>query len=358
MNQTDNDYYQTLGVGRNASADEIKKAFRRQAIKNHPDQGGDETKFKQLNEAYEVLSNPDKKQRYDQFGKAGLGGRQQAPPGGGFTNAQGFQFEFGDLGGFGDLFGNLFGGSAGGRRRRTTASELEMALDLSFREAVFGVEKTVKVTLDDQCQTCKGKRAQPGSEIKDCSSCKGKGQVNQTIQVPFMGRVNQAVPCSVCAGTGNLILEPCQTCKGRGVAGQEKKIKIAIPAGVEDGMAIRLAGQGEADASGRAEDLLVHLRVRPDKHFTRESDLILSEQSIGMVEAALGAELEVETVDGPVAIRIPAGTQSGTDFKLTGHGAPRLNAKGRGDHIVSLTVVTPTRLSRRQRKLLEELAAD
>ena len=356
MNRNDPDYYQVLGVGRNASADEIKKSFRRQAVKHHPDQGGDEVKFKQINEAYEVLSNPDKKQRYDQFGKAGLGGQRQAPPGGGFTNQQGFHFEFGDLGDFGDLFSNMFGG--GGRRRpRTTARDLEMALDIDFMEAIFGVEKTVELDIDGQCTTCKGSRAKPGSEVKDCTTCDGQGEVIQTIQVPLMGRVNQRVPCSACGGSGHLITDPCTTCKGRGVAAQSRKIKIEIPAGVEDGMVIRLAGQGEANAQGQSRDILVQLRVKPDKQFTRESDLILSTQAIDMVEAALGAELSIDTVDGPISIRIPSGTQSGTDFKLAGHGAPRLNGRGRGDHIVSLTVLTPTRLSKKQRKLFEELSA-
>lgn len=355
MNKNDPDYYQILGVGKNASPDEIKKAFRRQAVKNHPDQGGDEAKFKQINEAYEVLSNPDKKQRYDQFGKAGLGGRGQAPPGGGFTNQQGFEFEFGDLGDFGDLFGNLFGG--GGRRRsRSRARSLEMSLEIDFMEAIFGVEKTVELELDDQCPICLGRRAKPGSEVKDCSTCNGQGEVIQTIQVPLMGRVNQRVVCSVCAGSGDLISQPCENCKGRGVSAQKKKIKIDIPAGVEDGMVIRLAGQGETDAKGHSQDLLVQLRVKPDKHFTREGDLILSAQAIDMAEAALGTELSVDTVDGPISIRIPPGTQSGTDFKLAGHGAPRINGRGRGDHIVNLTVLTPTRLSKKQRQLLEDLA--
>ena len=356
MNRTEDDYYQALGVGRQASADEIKKAYRRQAVKHHPDQGGDESKFKQINKAYEVLSNPDKKQRYDQFGKAGLGGRQTPPPGGGFTNAQGFQFEFGDLGGFGDLFGDLFGG--GRNRTRTAPREVEMALEIDFLEAIFGAEKTVEVRLDRQCETCSGRRAKPGSDIKDCGTCKGRGVLNRVIQVPLMGRVNQQVACSVCVGTGDLILDPCPTCKGRGVSEQKKRIKIAVPAGVEDSMIIRLAGQGETNAKGQSNDLLVQLRVKPDKQFTREGDLILSSESIGMVEAALGTDLSVETVDGPVSIRIPAGAQSGTDFKLAGHGVPRLNGRGRGDHIVSLTVTTPTKLSRHQRKLLEELAVD
>ncbi len=355
MNRTEHDYYEALGVGRNASVDEIKKAYRRQAVKHHPDKGGDEARFKKINVAYEVLSNSDKKQRYDQFGKAGLGGHPQPPPEGGFTNDQGFQFEFGDLGGFGDLFGDLFGG---GRRSRAAPREVEVAIEIDFREAIFGVEKTIEVRLDSQCVTCQGRRAKPGSEVKDCGTCRGRGVLNRAIQVPLVGRVHQQVACSVCAGTGNLILDPCQTCKGRGVAEQNKRIRIAIPAGVEDTMVVRLVGQGETDAKGQAQDLLVQLRVKPDKQFTREGDLILSDQSIGMTEAALGTELSVATVDGPVSIRIPPGTQSGTDFKLAGHGVPRLNGRGRGDHIVSLTVLTPTKLNRRQKQLLAELAAN
>ena len=357
MSQTKEiDYYEVLGVDRNASADEIKKAFRRQAVKNHPDQGGDEAKFKRLNQAYEVLSNPDKKQRYDQFGAAGLGGQgQPGSSGAKWQNAQGFDFRFGgadfDLG---DIFGSFFGGRQSGQGQARPA-DAEVSLEIDFAEAVFGIEHDVSVSLDDVCLDCDGRRASAAADIKKCSVCQGKGQVQQTIRSP-LGPITHASACRNCAGSGEIVSQPCRGCNGRGVVTKSKKIKIAIPGGVEDGTIIRASGEGPKDRHGRAGELYLLLRVRPHKQFTREGNLILSQQSISMVAATLGAEIDVETIDGPVTIQVPPGTQSGTDFKLAGHGVPRINSQDRGDHIVSLTVEIPTKLNRQQRDILSQFA--
>ena len=346
----DRDYYQILGVGPDASVDEIKKAYRRLAVKNHPDQGGDEEEFKQINLAYEVLSNPDKKQRYDQFGEAGVGsqgGFNQKD----FTNTQGFSFNF-DGTDFADILGSFFRQRPGDGQATTTARTV---LELGFKEAIFGVDKNLELKLADVCDTCQGQRAENKTDIKTCQTCNGRGQLVRTLNTP-LGPIKQQAACRPCRASGQLITKPCRSCRGRGVKEQIKTIKISIPPGVDDGIVIRLDNQGPKDRHGRAADLLVILQVKPHKFFTREGDLILSEQSISMVDAALGADISVETVDGPVDIRVPAGTQPGTDFKLSQKGVPHLNSANRGDHIVNLTVDIPTKLTRKQRKILTELA--
>ena len=277
------DYYEVLGVTKAASADELKKAFRRAAIEHHPDKGGDEAKFKEVNEAYEVLSNSEKRQRYDQFGHAGVGGASSGggSPFGGFQG-QNVNFDFSDLGGFGDLFNSFFGGAQRQRRGR----DLQTIVELSFEEAVFGTEKEVKIS-------------HRSANVKD------------------------------------------------GI------LKLKVPAGVDDGNTIRLREHGEHISDGPAGDLYVQIRVRPHKMFTREGSLILSAVHISMIDAALGTEIDVQTVDGQVRMKIPAGTQSGTDFKLSGHGVP-VGQDRRGAHIVTIVVDTPTKLSKRQQELLEE----
>lgn len=281
------DYYEVLGVQKGASADELKKAFRRAAIEHHPDKGGDEAKFKEVNEAYEVLSNPEKRQRYDQFGHAGVGGAAGGPGGNPFGGFQGqnINFDFSDLGGFGDLFNSFFGGAQRQRRGR----DLQTIVELSFEEAVFGTEKEVKLS-------------HRSANVKD----------------------------------GNL--------------------KLRIPAGVDDGSTIRLREHGENIPDGPPGDLYVQIRVRPHKMFTREGSLILSAVHVNMIDAALGTEIDVQTVDGTVRMKVPAGTQSGTDFKLSGHGVPLQNDK-RGAHIVTVLVDTPTKLNKKQQELLEEFKA-
>ena len=348
------DYYEVLGVGKDASADEIKKAFRRLAVQHHPDkEGGDETKFKEINEAYEVLKDSQKRQRYDQFGHAGVGGAAGGNPfGGGFGGFEGqnVNFDFGDLG---DIFGSFFGGGQQGRSRRPDRGrDVEIQIELSFEEAVFGAEREIKINLEDTCEHCKGKTVEPGYELKTCETCKGSGQVVNVMRTIF-GNIQQATVCPTCKGAGKIPEKPCTVCHGKGTRQKEQKLTLKIPAGVDDGATIRLREHGEAIANGAKGDLYVHLRVKAHKKFTREGDLILSEEHIDMVEAALGTEIDVETVDGKVRMKVPAGTQSGTDFKLSNHGVPHLQKTTRGAHIVTVIVDIPTKLSKQQQELLE-----
>jgi molecular chaperone DnaJ len=351
------DYYEVLGVGKSASDDEIKKAFRKKAIEHHPDkEGGDEAKFKEINEAYEVLKDERKRQRYDQFGHAGVGSSAASdgnPYAGGGFNGQNVNFDFGDLG-LGDIFGSFFGGGFGGQqpRRSSRGRDVETSVDLSFEEAVFGIEHELHVNLEDICEHCKGTTAEPGYELKTCETCKGSGQTVRVTRTVF-GDIQQATVCPTCKGTGKVPEKECTVCHGKGTQRRQQTIKIKIPAGIDDGATIRLREQGEAMANGPKGDLYVQVRVKPHKQFTREGDLILSEERIGMVDAALGTEIDVQTVDGPVRMKVPAGTQSGTDFKLSNHGVPHLRGSGRGAHIVTVIVETPTKLSRSQQELLE-----
>ena len=345
------DYYEILGVGKNASADEIKKAFRRQAATHHPDRGGDEEKFKQLNEAYEVLSNSEKKQRYDQFGHAGVGA--DGAGFGGFGQGQDFHFDFGD-GSLGDILGSFFGGGQRQARAHRTR-DIEIAITLAFEEAIFGVEKEIKLDLHDVCKHCRGNRAEPGKEVKTCQGCKGSGQTVHLLRTAF-GNIQQQAVCGKCQGEGDSPEQICSECRGQGITKQSQTVSLKIPAGIDDGVTIRLREYGDKNRRGQAGDLYAIIRVKAHKKFTREGDLILSEETINMTQAALGDEIEVATVDGPVKMRIPAGTQSGTDFKLTKHGVPHLRGSGRGAQIVSILVKTPTKLSRKQKDLLREFA--
>lgn len=358
------DYYEVLEVGKDASADEIKKAYRRAAVKHHPDQGGDEAKFKEVSEAYEVLKDPSKRQRYDQFGHAGVGGSSAGAGGfggdpfAGFGGqGQGVHFDFGDIG-LGDIFESFFGGGASSRQRSNNRTQrgrdVEAEIELTFEEAVFGVEKTLSIRLDDVCDHCKGQMAEPGYELKECEDCKGSGQRVRVMRTVF-GNVQQAATCSTCAGRGKVPEKKCTNCRGKGTEQKKQDIKLKIPAGVDDGATIRLREHGEAVANGAKGDLYVNIRVKPHKKFTREGDIILSEEHINMVDAALGIETEIDTVDGPIKMKIPPGTQSGTDFRLSNHGVPHLKKETRGPHIVTIHVDTPHKLTKKQKELLEEL---
>lgn len=358
------DYYEVLGINKSASADEIKKAFRKLAVKYHPDKdGGDETKFKEINEAYEVLKDQQKRQRYDQFGHAGVGGASGGSYAGGNPfegfqgfgggqNGQHFEFNFGE-GGLGDIFGSFFGGAANQQHGPRRGRDVETHIDLTFEEAIFGTEKKISVTLDDECSHCQGSTVEPGYELKTCDACKGAGQQTRVMNTIF-GAIQQAVPCEACHGRGKIPEKVCSTCRGKGTEHQKQDIAIKVPAGIDDGATIRLRERGEAIARGAKGDLYVNLRVKPHKKFTREGDLILSEEHIGMVDAALGSEIDVDTVDGPIRMKVPSGTQSGTDFKLSSHGVPHLRGNSRGAHIVSVIVDTPTKLNKKQRELLQE----
>jgi molecular chaperone DnaJ len=354
---TKRDYYEVLGVSKDASADEIKKAFRRKAVELHPDkQGGDEEKFKEVNEAYEVLKDSGKRQRYDQFGHAGVGGAAGGgnPFGGGF-DGQNINFDFGDLG---DIFGSFFGGGGNPRSRQANrGNDVETRIEITFEEAVFGTDVDLKFNMEDTCSHCKGTTAEPGHELKTCDTCKGSGQVVTATRTIF-GNIQQTSVCPTCKGTGKVPEKVCTVCHGKGTERRTVSVKLKVPAGIDDGATIRLREHGEAIANGPKGDLYVHVRVKAHKHFTREGDLILSEEHIGMVQAALGTEIDVDTVDGKVRMKVPAGTQSGTDFKLSGHGVPHVRSEARGPHIVTIIVDTPTKLSKQQKELLQAFGGD
>lgn len=352
------DYYEILGVGKGASADEIKKAYRRLAVEHHPDRGGSEAKFKEATEAYEVLKDTDKRKRYDQFGHAGVGGNSGGGGNGGFNGYGGFggqgqemHFDFGDLG-LGDIFGSFFGGGQQHQQRARRGRNVETAVEISFEQAVFGTEVELALHLEDTCEHCKGTTVEPGFSMKQCDNCGGTGQVVNVMRTVF-GNIQQAAPCPRCHATGKIPEKICTVCHGKGTQAARRTITLKIPAGIDDGATIRLREHGEATANGPKGDLYVQIRVKPHKKFTREGDLILSEEHMGMPEAALGATIEVDTVDGRVTMKVPAGTQSGSDFKLSGHGIPHLRGSTRGAHIVTVIVDTPTKLSKRQRELLE-----
>ena len=356
---TKRDYYDILGVSKTASADEIKRAYRKQAMQHHPDKhGGDDAPFKELGEAYEVLKDDQKRAAYDQFGHAGaqgnpFGGGSGAGYGGAYgQNAEGFDFS--------DILNQFMGGFGGaqpGGRGPARGRDLEVAVSIDFAEAVFGVEKEITLGLDVACGHCEGTGAE-GKKVKKCATCQGRGSVTR-VQQTILGAIQQTAVCTTCHGRGEIPETACTVCKGAGVLRQQKAIQVRIPAGVDHLATMRLTGQGSAPKGGGPNgDLYIQIRVRPDRRFEREGREIHSNATLSMIDAALGATIEVETVDGPVQMKIPAGTQNGKVFKLSGHGAPGLNGRGRGDQLVTVTVETPTKLSGRQRELLEQFQTD
>lgn len=363
------DYYKILGVEKNASQDEIKKAFRKKAHEHHPDKGGgDEAKFKELNEAYQVLGNEQKRKQYDQFGSA-FGNMGGGGAGGGFSGWQdfarqaqggGFNVNMDDFGDLNDVFSNFFSGFAGGGQRRssrggrTRGADIESRMVIGFKEAIFGAEKEITLNKNVVCSKCSGNGAEPGSKISTCPTCKGSGQVTR-MQRTILGTIQTAVTCPDCGGEGKKAEKKCSQCKGVGVAKDKKKIKFKIPAGINDGETIRLSGEGEAGfKGGAAGDLYINFQVEKDPRFKREDSNISSILKISMVQAALGDKVEVETIDGKVNLTIPAGTQGGKVFSLKGKGATSLRRSGRGDHFVEIKVQIPESLTKRQKELLEE----
>jgi len=357
------DLYQTLGVSRSASPDEIKRAYRKLAHQYHPDKGaGNESKFKEVSEAYQVLSDSQKRQQYDQFGTASNQARGQGGSAGGF-NAQGFDFS-GFANGFDgmdfddpmDIFSNIFGGGRSRGSRRQRGVDLEMRLSLSFDEAVFGVEKEINLEKVNSCETCKGSGAAEGSKVHTCPKCHGQGQIRVTRQT-ILGAMQTASTCDRCDGTGKVPERACSNCKGSGQKKGMKTLKVKIPAGIENGQRIRVSGEGEAGYRGSTfGDLYLNLEVGGKAGFKREGSTIYSEAPISFYQAALGATIKVNTVDGEVSVKIPAGTQSGKTLRLKGHGAPILNGSGKGDHILTVTVVTPTKLNKKEKELFKKLA--
>lgn len=346
------DYYEVLGVPRSADAQELKKAYRKLAMEFHPDRNPSEgaaAKFKEINQAYEVLSDDQKRQMYDRFGHAGVDGNQ----GGGFDGFHGFE------GGFGDIFDAFFGGGQrGGRRRRGPArgADLRFNLRLTFEEAVFGVEKEIEFQRQERCQRCSGKGAEPGTELATCPECNGAGEIRRSQQSIFGQFVNVA-PCARCSGEGKIVPNPCEDCRGTGRLRAPRKIAVKVPAGVDDGAQIRLAGEGEAGArGGESGNLYVVLSVAEHERFQRVEDHIVLELPVNVAQAALGSEMSIPTLDGDMTFEVPAGTQSGEDFVIRGKGVPHLRGAGRGDMVVRVTVVVPETLTDEQRELLEKLA--
>ncbi len=352
MSTTKRDYYEVLGVSRDATPEEIKKAFRRLARQYHPDVNkapDAEAKFKEINEAYEVLSDQEKRAAYDRFGHA-------APQGVGFG---GFG-DFGDFGGFGSIFEDLFGGfgmrTAAAQRATGRGADLRMDVRLSFEEAVFGCTKELEVPRSETCPHCGGNGAEPGTSPIRCPQCNGMGEVQRRQQNPLFGTIVTRTTCPRCEGVGEIITTPCSECRGAKRVRRARRIQVDIPAGVDDGTQIRLAGEGEAGLRGGPPgNLYVVLTVEPHPLFQRQNSDILLELPINIVQAALGAEVDVPTLDGPTKLRIPPGTQHGRIFRLREKGVPYLRRRGRGDQIISVRVVVPTDLTEEQRQLLQRL---
>lgn len=350
------DYYEVLGVAKDATNDEIKKAYRKLSKKYHPDinkEEGAEAKFKELAEAYEVLSDADKKAAYDQYGHAST----DPNFGGGGFGGGGFG---GFSGGFEDIFESFFGGG-GGRGRNPNAprqgSDLQYRIHLKFEEAIFGKKETIKYKREEECHTCHGSGAKPGTSPKTCSKCHGSGSVGVERNTAF-GRVMTQAVCDVCGGTGKEITDKCTACYGRGHVEADHSVAVTIPAGVEDGQQMRLNGQGEVGSNGGPYgDLYVVFQVEPSDIFDREGTEIYYTLPISFVQAALGDEIEVPTVHGKVKLKVPAGTQTGTNFRLKGKGAPKLRGTGNGDQHVKVTVVTPKNLNEKQREAIRAFAA-
>ena len=347
MNNTE--YYDRLGVSKDASQDEIKRAYRKMSKKYHPDinkEPGAEEKYKEVQEAYETLSDDQKRAAYDQYGPDGANGFGGQGGFGGFDGGAGF-------GGFEDIFSSFFGGGA---TRNPNAprqgDDLQYRVNLSFEEAIFGAEKEVHYNREATCKTCSGSGAKPGTSPVTCGRCHGQGVINVDTQTP-LGMMRRQVTCDVCHGTGQEIKEPCQTCHGTGHEKQSHKVSVKIPAGVETGQQLRLAGQGEAGFNGGPYgDLFVIINVNPSDKFTRDGSTIYYTLNISFVQAALGDTVEVPTVHGNVEMTIPAGTQTGKTFRLKGKGAPRLRGGSQGDQHVTVKIVTPTKLNDAQKEAL------
>ncbi len=351
------DYYEVLGVEKGASEDELKKAFRRKAKEFHPDLNKDnpeaEGKFKEVNEAYEILSDPEKRSRYDQFGHAGVDPSAGGPggPGG-----------FGGFGGFGggfdmeDIFGSIFGGGFGGGRARQNRPEkgrtIQQSITVTFEEAAFGTEKTIRVIRMENCEECSGSGAKKGTQPETCPTCRGTGQVRMS-----MGFMSTARTCDTCRGTGKIIKEPCAKCQGYGQVRHDRTINVKIPAGIADGQAISIRGEGDhGKRGGPAGDIILEIQVKEHPLFQRRGDDVICHMPITFAEAALGAEMEVPTLDGNVRYTVPEGTQTGSVFRLREKGVPHINGRGRGDQLVYVQIEVPKNLSAPQKELLKQFA--
>ncbi|MDP4091865.1 MAG: molecular chaperone DnaJ [Bacillota bacterium] len=354
------DYYEVLGIDRNATDTDIKKAYRKLAKQYHPDVNpGDksaEAKFKEINEAYEILSDPQKKSRYDQFGHAGTD-PNSGFGGGGFGGG----FEGFDFGGIGDIFESFFGGTGFGRSSKNKrgpqkGADLKYAVEIAFDEAAFGIQRDINISRLENCPTCKGSGSKNGTEPTVCRHCNGTGQVQVKQSTPF-GQFVNVKTCDVCRGEGKVISDPCATCGGKGRVRKSVKIKVNIPAGIDDGQTISLRGEGEPGLKGGpAGDLYISVRVKPHALFQRQGNDVVCEMPITFVQAALGAEIEVPTLDGRVKYTVPEGTQTGSVFRLKGKGIPFIRGSGRGDEYIRVNVEVPKKLNEKQKNILREFA--
>ena len=354
------DYYKTLNISKSASADDIKRAYKKLAVKYHPDvnkEAGAEAKFKEINEAYQVLSDPQKKSNYDQFGSADMGGAgfNRSSGGQGFAgfDFSGFNTGGGGFEGIDDIFDVFFGGGGnrGRRKKENRGRDVEILIELDFKEAVTGSEKDISYSVMSTCPDCHGAG---GTNLKRCSQCGGEGQITKT-QRTILGSFAQTVICPACKGRGEIPENVCRECGGSGKTRQTKNIKVKIPAGVNDGSAIRIAEGGEAGEDG-AGDLYLRIKIKPNKEFEREGQDIFSEIEIPYSSATLGDRINIETVDGKVSLNIPAGTSSHTQFRLKGKGVPYPNnPRQRGDHLVTVKIRVPKKITREEREILEKL---
>ncbi len=348
------DYYEILGVPRDASEEEIRRAFRRLALQYHPDRNKSpeaEEIFKEINEAYQVLSDPEKRAAYDRYGHDGVAG----PGPGAGSGFPGFE-DFGTFAGFGDIFEAFFGSATSARRGPRRGSDLQTELTLSFEEAAFGVEREVEVTRLETCSACRGTGARSGTRIIRCPTCGGTGQVRRVHQSLFGHFVNLAT-CSRCQGEGQVIEQPCPNCRGTGLERRTRRVRVRIPAGVDDGTRIRVSGEGNAGVKGGGPgDLYINIHVKPHPELTRQGYDVYYDLALNFAQAALGDEVEVPTLEGPTVIHIPPGTQPGEVLVLRGRGIPRLDGRGRGDQVIRVQVEVPRRLTEEQRRLLSELA--
>jgi len=351
------DYYKILGVEKTASEDEIKKSFRRLAHEHHPDKGGDPQKFKDINEAYQVLGDKEKRARYDQFGSAafeqgaGFGGFNQ-----GFGGFDGMNVNFEDLGDLGDIFGSVFGFQSGARGQRARrGADIETEIILDFSESVKGAKRKIKLYSNQPCAVCKGTGGAPDSKIETCKTCNGKGQVTRATRT-FFGTIQTAAVCPECQGAGKQYAQSCKHCSGSGIEKKTEEIEVAIPGGIDDGEAVKLAGKGEYPGTGgKAGDLYVRVRVKSHPEFTRDNQNILSTAYAPYSTMVLGGKIRIQTVDGDGELTVPESTQPGTVFKIRGKGFPYLRGGGYGDHLVTLQPLVSKKLSREQRKVMDEL---
>ncbi len=359
------DYYEVLGVTKNSSKEEIKKAYRTLAHKHHPDKNkGEDTKFKEINEAYQILSDDQKRSTYDTYGKTFEGGQGGAGQGGPF-GASGFDFSGFDFSGFqnqnqggvefdmGDIFGDLFGGGARRSTKQKVGRNIFIDIEIDFKEAVFGAERKVILNRNSVCQVCKGEGAEPGSEVKTCDKCRGSGQIHE-VKKTFLGNVSTIRECDKCDGRGKIISKKCHNCKGQGIVSKNEELAIKIPSGIEDGETLRMSGEGEAIKNGQPGDLYARIHVGKNSNFQREGFNLWTNLDIKISDALLGAEKETQTLDGLIKIKIPAGTDSGEVLRVRGKGVPH-PSKTRGDLLIKINVRTPKKFSRDAKQLIEKL---